>query len=248
MVDMEGRDYYHPESLAQVLHDFRLPLSVIRGYVDLMEEQEPGAQGEFLRHIRRNVDHLNMMVEDLMDLASIQGGRYKIESRAFDLAAELSAILRPLAAAAERKGLKLDLVLKPPLPESIHGDPLRLSQIIGNLVANALRFTEEGAITVTVQTLIYESGAQMLAVDISDPGTGIEPHHFERVFQNFHTIGPAHATRERNLGVGLTLARQLASNLGGSLELLRSTPGLETTFRLILKLNHAAPEGLQVEI
>jgi signal transduction histidine kinase len=207
--------------LGTISHEFRTPLIAVQGFSDLLAEQLDGEEDESKRHavarIRAASDHLLGLIEEILTFASQQSGRFERRLAEVDLVAlvrETAALVEPLAAAG---GLRLDLrVPAGPLP--VRTDAGKIRQIILNLVANAVKFTETGDVRLELETA---EGAFLLRV--SDTGIGIAPEQAEHVFEAFRQVDQS-ASRQGGTGLGLAVTRQLATLLGGAVA-LESTVG-----------------------
>ena len=232
--------------LANISHELRTPLTAILGFADLLIERWRGrgvdmALQESLRTIRRSGHHLLEVINDLLDLAKIESGSLGIESIDFDPAQLIAQVVRPLRRRAEEKGLALATRLDTPLPGRIQGDPTRVTQILLNLVGNAIKFTQEGRVAVVASAIERENGG-WLRIDIQDTGCGIAAEHLPSLFTPFHQVDDS-ATREHGgSGLGLALCRQLADLMGGRME-VTSTLGVGSVFALELPLRAVSGSG-----
>ncbi len=216
--------------LAAMSHEIRTPMTAILGFADLLDDPTvPGDErARCVDVIRRNGRHLLSVVDDILDLSRIEAGRLELERVPVDvaeLAADVVELLRPRA---EERGLALAVEHEGPSPGLVASDPVRLRQILVNLVGNAIRFTDEGGVTIRV-SWPREPEGRRLRLDVVDTGIGMTAEQLARVFESF-VQADASTTRTRGgTGLGLTIARRLAVLLGGDLE-ARSTPGVGSTF------------------
>ncbi len=229
------------EFLANMSHEIRTPMNAILGFSEELagELERTGATreaDEALSTIRRNSEHLLTLLNDILDLAKIEAGRMPVESipcSPREVVGEVIALLRPRATV---KGLALDPEVAGSVPGAILSDPTRLRQILLNLVGNAIKFTDSGAVRVRVTP---EPGAESrLAFEVIDTGIGLDEEERERVFQPF-SQGDASTTRRfGGTGLGLPISRRIAELLGGTIS-VASAPGRGSTFRVTI----AAPEA-----
>ena len=218
--------------LANVSHEIRTPMSAILGFAEMLRvECTPGTQSSALiDSIQNNGEHLLGLLNDILDLSKIESGRLECEAVPVELGHLLEGVLelsRPIAA---RKKLEIETTGFTPELEVIHTDPMRLRQILVNVVGNAVKFTLEGRIDLRIAKGDEPS---TLVIEVEDTGIGIPPETLERIFEPFHQADTSMTRRFGGTGLGLSLSRQLARLLGGSLT-ATSTPGLGSCFRLEL--------------
>jgi signal transduction histidine kinase/ActR/RegA family two-component response regulator len=241
----ELRDRAKSHFLASVSHEIRTPLSAIIGFTELLREGDQGAveHGRGLEIISRNAKHLGALVDDILDLSKIEAGKMHVERVAFDLDAELGYTFQLLEAQAAAKGLTLTVDKSDESLVTVSTDPTRLRQIVFNLVGNAIKFTQHGGIVVTIDAVpsAARGGTRILQIDVKDSGPGIDPAAREQLFQPFAQGGEATARKFGGTGLGLLLSRCCAEAMGGSLELLETSPK-GSTFRLRVDVGLAAVE------
>ncbi len=215
-------------------HEIRTPMTAIVGFAELLASDglTPSEREQNSAAIRRNADHLMAVVNDLLDASKLEAGKMTVESIAFEPLAcvdEAVAILRP---AAENRGLRLERTVSSELPKSITADPLRLRQIVLNLLSNAIKFTAHGSVHVDV---VYETAAPrpQLKVVVRDTGQGMTEQQCVQVFEAFNQADTSIARRFGGSGLGLSISRQLATLMGGTLECV-SRPGEGSTFTLTI--------------
>ena len=219
--------------LASISHDLRTPMAAILGYADLLGREDAGSaheRGEWLEQIRRNADHLLALLNDILDLSKIEAGEVALEVtrvNLFQALADAESLMAPLA---HEKLLDLRVEWGGPLPEWIETDPVRLRQILVNLVSNAIKFTDQGEVALRVEQAPSPPGRARLRISVADTGSGIPPEDLERIFAPFT---PLAGRKAAGTGLGLNISRRLARLLGGDLT-VRSTPGRGSTFSLEL--------------
>ncbi len=189
------------------------------------------------------------LLDDLLDHARLDAGRMSIESRDFDLRNLLSQTARLWAGPARAKGLRLRLEGARTLPQMVRGDAMRLRQVLNNLISNAMKFTDHGAITLRLNAWPDEDGAHVLLIDIEDTGAGMTPEQLGRLFTPFDQTTEGVAARFGGSGLGLAISRDLIELMGGRLT-VRSTPGQGSVFTLSVILprgaeGEASPPGLE---
>jgi two-component system sensor histidine kinase/response regulator len=216
--------------LANVSHEVRTPLNGILGLLQLIDSSAlPKPQDDYLREVHKSGRSLLAIVNDLLDLSKIEAGEMRLESVAFDLISMTEEIAVNYASAAHAKGIELITEIGPNVPSEVCGDPLRLRQVISNLVNNALKFTREGEVIVGIRSRDRGPWHVDLEIRISDTGVGISEDRTESIFRPF-AQADASTTREYGgTGLGLPICRQLVELMGGDLQ-LRSTVGTGSTF------------------
>ena len=224
------------EFLANMSHELRTPLNGVIGFADLLaaELENPEHRG-FADTISQSSRHLLAVLNDVLDLAKVEANRMGIHPETFDLRPLVGSVaaLHRVSAVAKRIGLETRL---PDAPCRVHADPVRVRQIIENLVSNAIKFTREGKVE-----LILEPGPETTCVTVSDTGIGIDATELERIFDPFYQAHPFLSRGHGGTGLGLSLSRRLAALMGGDIS-ARSTPGQGSSFSLRLPNPPAAPD------
>jgi two-component system, sensor histidine kinase and response regulator len=228
------------EFLANMSHEIRTPMTAILGYGDLIGEGCPGqctyGGGELreaLGTIRRNGKHLLEIINDILDLSKIEAEKIVVEQIAcspHEIVAEVASLVR---VRAEAKQLAFHLEFSGRIPETVQTDPLRVRQILINLLGNAIKFTESGSVRLRTR-LSAEEGPPQLQFDVIDTGTGMTPAQIARIFQPFSQADTSTTRRFGGTGLGLTISRRLARLLGGDVLLVESQTGRGTHFRATL--------------
>ena len=218
------------EFLANVSHEVRTPLNGILGLLQLIDATAlPKPQVEYLHEVPKSGRALLSIVNDLLDLSKIEAGEMRLESVPFDVISITEEIAMNYASAANAKSIELLTHIGPEVPAEVCGDPLRLRQVISNLVNNALKFTKEGEVVVGVRVKDRGPWHVDLEVRVTDTGIGIPEERAETIFRPF-SQADASTTREHGgTGLGLPICRQLVSLMGGELQLF-STVGQGSTF------------------
>jgi len=216
--------------LANVSHEVRTPLNGILGLLQLINPSAlPKPQDDYLREIHRSGRSLLAIVNDLLDLSKVEAGEMRLESVAFDITSMTEDIAVNYASAAHAKGIELITQIGPDVPSEVCGDPLRLRQVISNLLNNALKFTEEGEVVVGVRVRNRGPRHVDLEIRVSDTGLGISEERAESVFRPFSQADASTTRKYGGTGLGLPICRQLVELMGGDLR-LKSTAGEGSTF------------------
>jgi signal transduction histidine kinase/DNA-binding response OmpR family regulator len=217
--------------LATMSHEIRTPLNGVLGVTTLLlQSRLDTRQRQWAETAERSGRALLSIVNDVLDTAKIEAGAVELEDVVIDLTAVLDDALLPLRELAADKGIALTLAAAPGVELYRRGDPVRIRQVVTNLVANALKFTERGSVTVTVD----QDGDQVV-LTVVDTGIGMGPEQLGRLFSPY-TQGDASTTRQfGGTGLGLSIARGLAERMGGTIT-VTSSPGWGSSFRVALPL------------
>lgn len=217
------------EFLANMSHEIRTPMTAILGYADLLEEndKDPKARAESIATIRRNGQHLLTIINDILDISKIEAGRMTVERTRTCPHTILRAVAQLMRVQADAKGLPLHIEAKTPIPETIHTDPTRLRQILVNLIGNAIKFTNQGHVKVSMS--YGENAKNQLRFDVQDTGIGMTPQQAANAFDPFMQADASVTRRFGGTGLGLPISKRLAQMLGGDIT-LTSTPGTGSTF------------------
>ncbi len=225
--------------LANMSHELRTPLNVILGFAQVMARDTAltSSQQEDLLRIRRSGDHLLSLINDVLDFSKIEAGRFTLEETKFDLVALLDTVQSMLLERAESKGLSLHLKIAPQVPPLIQADAQKLRQVVINLMSNAIKFTEQGSVTLSVtlcpeQPDTMESGDAnplvILQFEVTDTGIGMAPEELTPIFDAFFQAQGGRKTNN-GTGLGLTISRKLVELMGGKIS-VRSLLGQGSTF------------------
>ncbi|HUT11264.1 MAG TPA: ATP-binding protein [Thermoguttaceae bacterium] len=216
--------------LANMSHEIRTPMTAILGYADeLLANVGKPENVEAAQTIRRNGEYLLAIINDILDLSRIEAGRLELEQVAYSPARAVAEVVTMMKMRAEAKGLSLEVRFASPIPETITTDPIRLKQILTNLVGNAVKFTKTGGVRIVAHLVQAASEEPRLRFDVIDTGIGITQTEIGRLFRAFTQADVSTSRKFGGTGLGLAISKQLARIMGGDIT-VNSTPGKGTTF------------------
>ncbi|WP_318366826.1 two-component sensor histidine kinase BarA [Enterobacter sp.] len=225
------------EFLANMSHELRTPLNGVIGFTRLtLKSQLNSTQRDHLHTIERSANNLLAIINDVLDFSKLEAGKLILESIPFPLRNSLDEIVTLLAHAAHDKGLELTLNIKNDVPDNVIGDPLRLQQVITNLVGNAIKFTEHGNIDVLVEKRSLSNNKVQIEVQIRDTGIGIPERDQSRLFQAFRQADASISRRHGGTGLGLVITQKLVNEMGGDIS-FHSQPNRGSTFWFHINLD-----------
>jgi PAS domain S-box-containing protein len=221
--------------LANMSHEIRTPLGIILGFADLLQDPEatPTERSKFIATIKRNGKVLARIIDDVLDLSKVEAGKLEIERIEVSIAHLVSDVVDLLENSAQEKGLTIDVKSQGGIPQNIISDPTRLRQILINVMGNAIKFTSQGFVRLTVKLLSdHDEGDNQIAFVVQDSGRGIAPAHQSLLFQPFAQGDQATTRKFGGTGLGLVLSQRLARLLDGDVELTSSAEGQGSTFTI----------------
>lgn len=227
--------------MLSLTHDLKSPLNSIIGFTGFMEddvEELTPRQQKYLQNINWASKHILKLINDLLDLARLETGKLTIERMPFNLSRLVEDIVEGFRPQAQKNNINLQLEMKCSSVAVFRSDPVRITQILGNLISNAIKFTSDGTVTVQVSGTGSTDKAEWIQMDVIDTGIGISKENIERIFEEFARVSTDNKQYE-GTGLGLTITQKLINLLNGTIR-LESKPGEGSHFTVILPLEPAS--------
>jgi signal transduction histidine kinase/CheY-like chemotaxis protein len=218
------------EFVAVMSHEVRTPLTAILGHLDLCLRTELGReQREHMKRARASAGALLGIINDVLDFSKIEARELELEAVEFALDEVLDQIIGACALGAMRKGLELVIDVDHQVPRVLNGDPLRLVQVLVNLVGNAIKFTPAGHVVLRIESINTAPGSRLLHLSVTDTGIGMTRDELDRIFRPFTQADSSMTRRYGGTGLGLSISKRLVELMGGELR-AESSPGAGSTF------------------
>ena len=220
--------------LANMSHEIRTPMNGIigmthlLGYTELTEKQK-----NYLDIIRISSQSLLSLINDVLDLSKIESGTIELEQKGFSLRESISNVIKTQVSLVQSKGLRIETDIPDDVPDGLTGDQLRLKQILLNLIGNAIKFTENGGITVSISVTEHSDDRALLTIEVTDTGIGISSEAVTKIFDTFVQADASTTRQHGGTGLGLAICTRLAALMGGSIR-VDSTEGVGSTFTVQL--------------
>lgn len=231
--------------LANMSHELRTPLNAVIGMANLARSTATEAQQQnYLDKIITSGKHLNRIINDLLDLSKISAGHLEFEQIPFSVRKLIERCHEVMELRATNKGLTLSEQIDPEIPDTLIGDPVRIDQILMNLIGNAIKFTQQGGIQLDVRLSSRDERQVCLTMAVEDSGIGIRPEDMVHLFEPFVQTDASINRKYGGTGLGLAISRRLTRMMGGDIE-LSSQQGVGTTFTVSLRLGLGQPGDLQ---
>jgi signal transduction histidine kinase/DNA-binding response OmpR family regulator/HPt (histidine-containing phosphotransfer) domain-containing protein len=243
--------------LAVMSHELRTPMNAVIGMIQLLLDTNLAPkQLDYAETIRSSGDTLLSLINDILDYSKIESGKMDLEQRPFNLRSVIEESFDLVSQQAANKGLELVYIIGSSVPRSLLGDPTRLRQIITNLIGNAVKFTDKGEVTLSVQSVQFPTGTLEslpkhkwceLHFSVTDTGIGIPEDKLNRLFQTFSQIDQSTTRVYGGTGLGLAISKRLAEAMGGSMSVISETgKGSTFTFTIRAQSIPSAPEDIEI--
>ncbi len=233
--------------LANMSHEIRTPMNGIIGMVDILKKTPlTNVQQEYVQIIESSGENLLTIINDILDYSKIEAGRIELENIPIKLRAEISNVIKILQIQADRKGLPLYVNIDDDVPDYLMGDPVRLKQIIINLVNNAIKFTDAGEIRLKVEKQAINGSKAHLLFKVTDTGIGISEEGKQRLFKSFSQVDKSTTRKFGGTGLGLAISKNLSEMMGGEIG-IESELGKGSTFWFTVVLNITEEEVFKKE-
>ncbi|CDU06012.1 Signal transduction histidine-protein kinase barA [Vibrio coralliirubri] len=225
------------EFLANMSHELRTPLNGVIGFTrQMLKTHLSNSQTDYLQTIERSANNLLSIINDILDFSKLEAGKLALENIPFEFQASLEEVVNLQATNAHEKGLELTLKIDPKVPPGVVGDPLRIQQILTNLVGNSIKFTERGNIDISVELRSQSEDNIELQFMVRDTGIGISERQQAQLFQAFSQADASISRRYGGTGLGLVITQKLVSQMGGEIS-LTSRLHQGSTFWFTLRLS-----------
>ena len=232
-IEANAKDRY----FAHMNHEIRTPLNGFMGFLQLMDSTGlDQQQQEYMFYMKQSTSHMLKIINNVLDLAKIESGEMKLSKRVFNLEEEIETALAPLRSLAKQKNILLQLKADDGMPGEVEGDPDRLRQIILNLGGNAVKFTQEGQVHITIQCLETTEKHHILKLIVEDTGPGMTQDALNKLFQPFYQTDDGSIPQSKGTGLGMVITQELVELMGGEI-CVDSTLGKGTSVELTVELN-----------
>jgi two-component system sensor histidine kinase/response regulator len=234
--------------LANMSHEIRTPINAVLGFAHICQTLDlPERAGDHVRKIRSAAESLLGVVNDILDFSKIEAGKLEMETIPFDLGEVLDRTANMFKAKARDKGVELVIGAMPGIPDRLLGDPLRLGQVLINLMGNAVKFTERGEISLIAMPLEADADSVILRFDIRDSGLGMTPQQRSLLFTAFSQADSSTTRKFGGTGLGLAISKQLVEHMGGEIS-VESEPGVGSCFSFLARFGIASGVAASIPV
>lgn len=235
--DAKRAEHYKSDFLANMSHEIRTPMNAIIGMCELIlrEETLSDSARENCFNIQTSGKSLLAIINDILDFSKIESGNMELINAEFNIASILNDVVNMTEARKDTKNIEILVNADPNIPRGLLGDEVRISQIIINLMTNAIKFTEKGRVTLTVSRTVHDYGINLL-VSVADTGIGITEENMEKLFTSFRQVDTKKNRSVEGTGLGLAISKRLIEQMGGFIS-VKSEYGAGSEFRFVIPLN-----------
>ena len=225
------------EFLANMSHEIRTPMNAVKGLVELaLATTDEAKRIHYLQKVAYSGGVMLNVINDILDYSKLEAGKLTIESTRFSLGALIDNFIAIISHQAFDKGLNMEVRVGPGVPEYVIGDPFRISQILLNLVSNAIKFTPEGYVIISID-ITENEGRSELTIEVQDSGIGMDDQQVSRIFESFEQADGSISRGYGGTGLGLSIVKNLVELMGGTIH-TTSIPGVGTTFHASVGITH----------
>jgi len=244
VLEAESANRFKSEFLANMSHEIRTPMNAVLGLTRFLLEMElPVEVKEYLRKIHASSQALLKILNSILDFSKIEAGRVEIEHIPFSVSSVIDEAAGLFSVIAEEKGINIATLLDPALPTAVTGDRQRLSQVLNNIVGNAIKFTESGEVKIEAYPEEIDENGILICIRVSDTGIGIPPELKERLFQPFTQADGAITRKYGGTGLGLSICRDLVRLMGGDIR-IENGERAGSIFTFSIRVGHAFPGAI----